>query len=132
MVFARLQKLCVRNVSVNNECEYIVPGFVFDLFLKSLAANVVVNESWYLQRYADVAEAMQNGSVSSATEHYRLFGFRENRQPYPIQIDETFYLKQNPDVEQAVKQQVFASGQQHFEQRGFQEGRLPYRNFSFV
>jgi hypothetical protein len=89
-----------------------------------------VDEDWYIARNSDVAEAVRNGSISSAAYHYRRFGFYEHRMPYAIEVAEAWYLQSYADVEDGLFRKVYPSAQSHFETVGFREGRLPYPDFS--
>ncbi len=100
--------------------------------LVQVLALVDVDEVWYLQTYADVAEAVRAGAMQSAGAHYRIAGYFENRLPYPVQVDEAWYLQTYPDVAAALRAGAFASGQQHFERNGYQEGRLPRADWSLL
>lgn len=39
------------------------------------------DEEWYLRTYADVAEALRRGDVSSGLRHFQTWGWREGREP---------------------------------------------------
>ncbi|MFC0282259.1 hypothetical protein ACFFJB_01255 [Camelimonas abortus] len=56
---------------------------------------------WYLKKNPDVLAAIQAGLISSAEEHFQLYGKYEGRNPSPF-IDLDFYLAANPDVREAV------------------------------
>jgi hypothetical protein len=85
---------------------------------------VSVDESWYLDTYPDVAEAIAAGHIKSAREHFISDGYKEGRPPFEHEIDETWYVKTYPDIVELIK-----SGQttpeQHYAQHGYVEGRLP-------
>jgi FkbM family methyltransferase len=84
-----------------------------------------VDEAWYLASNPDVAEAVANGRLRSATEHYVWHGHDEHRLPRPIAVDEAFYFDRYPDVREAVAAGIFGSAQAHFDFVGYREGRLP-------
>ena len=46
-----------------------------------------VDEQWYLQTYRDVAQAVQNGQIGSATEHFEIIGAAEGRAPSKEYLD---------------------------------------------
>lgn len=82
------------------------------------------NETQYLERNADVAEAVTAGTFSSGLQHYQLAGQSEGRAgASSYTVDEAFYLEQNADVAAAVSNGGFTSGLQHFLQFGQYEGR---------
>ncbi len=93
-------------------------------------ANVEIDEVWYLDRYPDVAKAIEDKILKSATEHYCHSGYFEHRMPYYISVDPSWYVEQYPDVRDAIQNKVFASAQAHFELIGFKEGRHPFPNFA--
>jgi hypothetical protein len=82
--------------------------------------------------YPDVAEAISDKVVEDAGDHYRRFGYFENRMPYEILVQEEWYLNQYSDVKEAVARRTFASGQAHFDLTGFREGRVPFPNFELA
>jgi hypothetical protein len=94
-------------------------------------SRIYVDESWYLDRFPDVQDALSKGIVKSAKDHYVRFGYYENRMPYQILVNENWYMEQYPDVGAAVRQEDFVSAQHHFEAIGFSEGRFPFPNFRF-
>ena len=53
--------------------------------LRQMIIGVEVDESWYLQRYPDIAEAIELGDIGSAQEHFDSNGFAEGRLPYDIE-----------------------------------------------
>ncbi|MBD2123209.1 hypothetical protein H6F68_20170 [Trichocoleus sp. FACHB-262] len=79
------------------------------------------NEQAYLQRYPDVANAVQSGIFSSGFQHLVQFGLEEGR--FAALFNEQYYLQKYPDVANAVQTGIFSSGSQHFLQFGFTEGR---------
>ncbi len=97
--------------------------------LRPMIAQIYVDDAWYLDANADVAEAVRQGVLKSAQDHYIHFGFLENRLPYSISVEEDWYLEQYRDVREAVEAGVFATAQDHFNAVGFKEGRHPYPAF---
>jgi hypothetical protein len=43
-----------------------------------------VDERWYLEENADVAESVRKGVVGSGQQHFTEDGYREGRLPYPL------------------------------------------------
>jgi hypothetical protein len=78
-------------------------------------ASVDVDEAWYLDRYPDVAQAIENNILKSAVEHYCQSGYFEHRMPYYISVDPIWYIEQYADVRAAIENRVFTSAQAHFE-----------------
>ncbi|MDR3536141.1 MAG: hypothetical protein P4L71_06540 [Acetobacteraceae bacterium] len=98
----------------------------FIKLLHTLIAGIEVDEGWYLERYPDIAEAIRQGLVPSAQQHFTRDGYFEGRQPYPITIDEAFYLEKYPGIADAIREGIVASAQQHFDENGYHEGRQPF------
>ena len=94
--------------------------------LRLMISGIQVNEEWYLTEYPDIAQAIREGKVGSARQHFIDDGFFEGRRPFPMDVDERWYLEQYPDVAESVRTGVVGSGQQHFVEDGYREGRLPY------
>jgi hypothetical protein len=94
--------------------------------LRRVISGVDVDERWYLERYPDIADAIQQGLVQSARLHFVNDGFFEGRMPFPIHVDERYYLSQNIGVAEYVRKGMLESGQQHFDENGYAEGRLPF------
>ena len=94
--------------------------------LRQMIIGVEVNEAWYLERYPDIAEAIEQGIVKSARLHFVNDGYFEGRMPFPIRVEERYYLAHNPGVSEYVRKGMLESGQQHFEENGYAEGRLPF------
>ncbi len=94
--------------------------------LRLMISGIQVNEEWYLTEYPDIAQAIWDGKVESARQHFIDDGFFEGRRPFPMDVDERWYLQQYPDVAESVRTGVVGSGQQHFVEDGYREGRLPY------
>lgn len=94
--------------------------------LRLMISGIQVNEEWYLTEYPDIAQAIRDGKVASARQHFIDDGFFEGRRPFPMDVDERWYLQQYPDVAESVRTGVVGSAQQHFVEDGYREGRLPY------
>jgi hypothetical protein len=98
----------------------------FVQMLRHLLTDVQVDESWYLEHYPDVAEAISQGIFTSAKSHFINNGYFEGRVPFAIRVDERYYLTQNEGVADHVRKGLLESGQQHFDENGYREGRLPF------
>lgn len=112
--------------TVRGQLRVTVPYDEFVRIVKSLVAAVDVDESWYLQRNDDVADALARGVIMSAREHFSGDGYMEGRMPFPIVVDEQWYLEQNPDVAEELRRGNIASAQAHFDESGYREGRRPF------
>jgi len=82
------------------------------------------NETTYLQKNPDVAQAVASGIIPNGFEHWVKFGFLEKRTPQ-ISFNEQFYLDANPQVAAAVANGSFSSGFEHYARFGAAEGRSP-------
>jgi hypothetical protein len=98
--------------------------------LKFVASHIVVDEDWYLDKYRDVLEGIQDGASSSAKDHYIHYGYFEDRLPRPFKVDANWYVAEYSDVAEAIRSGAVESPQQHFEKDGFKEGRRPYPDWA--
>ncbi|MBA3012347.1 MAG: trypsin-like peptidase domain-containing protein [Proteobacteria bacterium] len=55
------------------------------------------NESWYLFKYPDIANAVNAGVIESGQTHFSNFGWREGRDPNST-FNTGFYLAMNTDI----------------------------------
>jgi hypothetical protein len=94
--------------------------------LRRVIIGVEVDERWYLERYPDIADAIEQGTVQSARVHFVNDGYFEGRMPFPIHVDERYYLSENKGVAEYVRKGMLESAQQHFDENGYVEGRLPF------
>ena len=94
--------------------------------IRRLIVGIRVDETWYLNRYPDIAQAIREGTVASAQSHFVNDGYFEGRMPFEIKVDERYYLSQNAGVADFVRRGLLLSGQQHFDENGYAEGRLPF------
>ncbi|MEL7125146.1 MAG: hypothetical protein AAGK30_02895 [Pseudomonadota bacterium] len=92
-----------------------------DLIKYAVAAEF--DSDWYLERYPDVAKAIDKGVELSALDHYANSGIYEGRIPAPIALDEFDYMLRHRDVADAVKAGEMSSASDHFYMSGFLEGR---------
>ena len=111
--------------AVNGELTVSTTYGQFMTLIRTLLQGIEVDEAWYLSQYPDVAEAIRNGIVISAKEHFLFDGYFEGRLPFPIAVDEAWYLEQNPGVAEFIANGELLSAQQHFNDNGYREGRRP-------
>ena len=121
-----LIRRCVEISSVRGELRVSVSYDDFIRILRLMISGIEVNEEWYLNEHQDIAQAVREGSIQSAKEHFTSDGYFEGRLPFPMPVDEQWYLEQYPDVAESVRNGVVESAQQHFAEDGYREGRLPY------
>ena len=98
----------------------------FVKILRMMIAGIEVDEVWYLKENGDIAQAIANGTVASAKQHFVDDGYFEGRRPFPMPVDERWYLEHNADVAESVRKGVVSGGEQHFVEDGYREGRLPF------
>ena len=98
----------------------------FVKILRMMIAGIEVDEGWYLKEHGDIAQAIANGTVASAKQHFVDDGYFEGRRPFPMPVDERWYLEHNADVAESVRKGVVSGGEQHFVEDGYREGRLPF------
>lgn len=87
------------------------------------------NEAYYLRQNPDVQSAIAAHLVTSALQHYQLFGATEQRNP-SSNFNAAYYLSANPDVRAAVSSGVFRNALEHFDLYGVQENRAPTSAFA--
>ena len=98
----------------------------FIRLLKRMIVGTEVDEEWYLRTYEDIANAIREGTIETAQQHFVEDGYFEGRLPFPIRVDERWYTNQYPDVGDSVRRGVLPSAQAHFDEDGYREGRLPF------
>ncbi len=131
MLYRTLKSVTTETVSPDGSSSVTVPGHIFrTLLIGALKHKAVFDENYYLSKNSDVREAIKNGAIPGAAEHYYLSGYFEGRPPVELIINEKFYLDNNPDVFIAIRTGKVKSAQEHFEYSGFFEGRSPYSGFS--
>ena len=97
----------------------------FENLLRKLLHAVQIDEEWYRSTYPDVDQAIRDGIVQSARDHFVNSGYFEGRLPCEIEVDEDWYFITYPDIAAAVKSGQIASAKEHFMSFGYAEGRLP-------
>ena len=98
----------------------------FVKILRMMISGIEVDEEWYLKEHEDIAQAIANGAVASAKQHFVDDGYFEGRRPFPMPVDERWYLEHYADVAESVRKGVVSGGEQHFVEDGYREGRLPF------
>ena len=104
---------------VNNTYEELLD------IVKLLLRGAAFDESWYMARYPDVAEAVRGGAFKSGRHHFIEVGYFEGRKPGELEVDEKWYLANYPDVAEGIARGAIKSVQQHFTEHGYEEGRFP-------
>ncbi len=98
----------------------------FISLLRMMISGVEVDETWYLKENEDIAQAIGNGTVKSAKQHFVDDGYFEGRMPFAMPVDERWYLDNYPDIAESVRKGILRSAKQHFAENGYREGRLPF------
>lgn len=93
--------------------------------IKLLLNGVAFDETWYLSKYTDVAEAVKAGTFKSARHHFIEVGYFEGRRPRDFEVDEKWYLETYSDVANSINKGDVKSARQHFNEYGYEEGRFP-------
>ena len=90
----------------------------------ALTLEALFNPDYYLALYPDVVNAIASGFVTSALEHYTIYGQREERSPSPF-FDSGYYLQLYPDVRDAIAIGFVESAADHYVTYGAAENRNP-------
>ncbi len=94
-----------------------------------LDLNSLFDESFYLNRYSDVAAAVEGGAFRSGLDHYSQFGHLEGRNPCGL-FNERYYLRLYADVAAAVEKGDFTCALDHYLLFGQFEARETSPTFS--
>jgi hypothetical protein len=98
-------------------------GFV--TILTEMLKAAPFDEEWYLERYPDVAQAVENGEFVSAREHYVRFGYFEGRLPGLNGFDFRAYCALYPDLADILFEPGSdGKAKAHFIEYGYREGRF--------
>jgi hypothetical protein len=100
--------------------------------LDALVRLIPFHEQYYISRYPDVSEAIAQGLFKTAFEHYKAFGYYEDRLPCHMPVDERYYILHYPDVQVGIASGSVESAQAHFDTLGYKEGRLPFAGWSLL
>ncbi len=115
-----IRKITIAGKPTQQEVQ--LPTLVFSELIKHAVADQF-DEEWYLERYPDVAKAIEKGTEISGLNHYAKSGLFEGRMPYAVSLDEKDYLERHRDVAASVKTGKTISARDHFYMTGFVEGR---------
>jgi len=97
--------------------------------IDGLAIADLFDETDYLARNPDVAQAVLNGQFTYGFEHFLVAGMNEGRNPSRY-FDEAYYLAKNADVKAAVERGNLRNGLIHFLTFGHRENRNPGKLFN--
>jgi hypothetical protein len=98
----------------------------FEKLLRVMLRHIAVDEAWYRNTYPDVDEAIRNGELRSAKDHFVASGYFEGRKCGRVVVDDKWYLSEYPDIAEGIEVGELRSAQQHFDSHGEKEGRLPH------
>ena len=94
--------------------------------LRQMIQGIEIDEAWYAGSYEDIGNAVKEGQIVSAKQHFVSDGYFEGRIPFPIRVNERWYLNRHPDVAESIRHGTVGSAQEHFDKDGYREGRLPF------
>lgn len=93
-----------------------------DYEINGLKIDYLFDETYYLDQYQDVAQAVADGTFVYGYEHFIKFGILEGRNP-SLYYDESLYVNANEDVQGAISNGSFKSGLEHYLLFGHLEDR---------
>ncbi len=93
--------------------------------LRAVLEAMPLDQALYLERYPDVAAAVDAGQYASPRQHFLEVGYFEGRHAWPSKVNEDWYVKTYTDVGQGIAAGDIKDATSHFERFGFVEGRLP-------
>lgn len=120
-----LQALRINRERLSSRSKIAIDTKLLRGLLQALAASAPFSEEFYLEAYADIAEAHSVGKVPDLHQHFLESGFFEGRFGAAPEVDEAFYTSIYKDVGQAVLRGDIKSGAEHYLRTGAAEGRIP-------
>jgi hypothetical protein len=78
------------------------------------------DETYYLAKHVDIAQAVAEGHFPSGRHHYEICGFGEGRLAFPL--DRAFYCRQYPIAAIEIAQGAFRDPEQHWLEAGRARG----------
>jgi hypothetical protein len=105
--------------------EITMPRALLDLMLRLLVAEMPFDEAEYLKRNPDIAEALMQGKIADAHQHFITSGYFEGRVGGAPAVDAAWYQQRNADVASEVAAGGVASAADHYIQSGAREWRSP-------
>jgi hypothetical protein len=97
----------------------------FLALIKNILVAVPVDDPWYCAAYPKAAKKIDNGTYSSAAEHYVERGYFDGCLPFDIIVDEEWYISRYSHVKTGLEHGVATSGRDHFMRVGYSEGCRP-------
>jgi hypothetical protein len=95
------------------------------LLLKMALHRTEFDAEGYLQRYPDVAAALNDRAITAPLDHFASTGYFEGRVGCEERVDEDWYRANNPDVRIAINEGRVASAEEHYRTIGIREWRAP-------
>jgi hypothetical protein len=120
-----LQALRINRERLNSKSKVAIDAKLLKALLKTIVQCAPFSEEFYLEAYADIAEAYAAGQIPDLHRHYIEFGFFEGRVGAPAPVDEAYYTNLYKDVGQAMLSGEVKSGAEHYIEQGSAEGRIP-------
>ena len=87
--------------------------------------GVPIDEQCYLETHPDVRQAIADGHVAYASDHYPRSGYLEGRMSIDPHVDEAWYCRIYPEVGGAMEAGTVVDASTHFIESGWREGRQP-------
>ena len=93
--------------------------------IRNILIAVPVDDPWYCATYPTAAKDIDNGTYSSAAEHYAKRGYFDGCLPFDIIVDEEWYVSRYTHVRTGLERGVATSVRDHFMRVGYNEGCRP-------
>ncbi len=97
----------------------------FLALIGNILIGVPVDDPWYRVTYPEAAKEIDNGTYSSAAEHYVEQGFFDGCLPFDITVDDEWYISHYAHVKKGLDLGVASSARDHFMRLGYHEGCRP-------
>jgi hypothetical protein len=105
--------------------DIVIPRVMFELMLRLLVEKMPFDKEDYLKRNPDVAEALSQGKIKDARQHFITKGYFEGRVGGAPRVDEKWYQRRYADVAVALEDGGIASATDHYVDSGTREWRSP-------
>src|ERR1019366_6054489 len=113
-----LQALHINRDRLNSKSKVAIDAKLLKALLKTIVQCAPFSEEFYLEAYADIAEAYAAGQIPDLHRHYIEFGYFEGRVGAPGEVDEAYYTNLYKDVGQAMLSGDVKSGAEHYQESG--------------
>jgi len=93
--------------------------------IKSLLVAAPIDVAWYRATYPAAAKSIDDGTFSSAADHYAQAGYFDGHLTQEMRVDTEWYLSRYEHVRTGLKRGHAKSAHDHFMRLGYQEGCRP-------